>query len=176
LQQIDLSDPAQSAELLTLVYDQLRAIAGAQLARERPGHTLQPTALVNEAYLRLVGNANLKLENRSHFFRIAARAMRQVLVDAARQRGAEKRGGDLPPVTLEPELVAGIPASIEFLELHSALDRLHTLEPRLASLVELRFFTGLTLDEAADALGVSRRTAAKDWAAARLWLQRELTT
>lgn len=174
LQRVNLHDPDDARELMALVYDDLRAIAARQLQRERPGHTLQPTALVHEAYLRLVGSTTLKVEGRGHFFRIAARAMRQVLVDAARERRAAKRGGDLPRVTLDSNVVGDIPASLEFLELHDALDRLATLDPALGHLVEMRFFTGLTLEESADALGISRRKAAKDWAAARLWLRREL--
>ena len=115
LQQLDLRDEAQAAELFALVYDDLRALAASHLRREQAGHTLQRTALVHEAYLRLVGGAPLQIEGRRHFFRIAARAMRQVLVDAARTRGAAKRGGALPGVTLEPELVGQIPPVLEFL-------------------------------------------------------------
>ena len=174
LQQLDLRDEAQAAELFALVYDDLRAIAANHLRREQAGHTLQPTALVHEAYLRLVGAVPLRVEGRRHFFRVAARAMRQVLVDAARTRHAAKRGGPLPGVTLEPDLVGQIPPVLDFLELHDTLERLEELHPALLRLVELRFFTGLTLDEAADALGVSRRKAAKDWAVARLWLRRQL--
>jgi RNA polymerase sigma factor (TIGR02999 family) len=173
LQTIDLRDPAQATELLALVYDDLRAVAARHLQREQAGHTLQPTALVHEAYLRLIGGSALALEGRQHFFRVAARAMRQVLVDAARHRNAAKRGGALPHITV-PELAAELPVNVQFLDLHDALERLEALHPRLVHLVEMRFFTGLTLDEAADALGVSRRKAAKDWSVARLWLQREL--
>lgn len=174
LQQANLSDPGVAAELLRLVYDDLRAVAARQLHREQSGHTLQPTALVHEAWLRLAGGTPVRYESRGHFFRIAARAMRQVLVDAARERHAAKRGGKLPPITLDAELAGSIPSELEFLELHDAIARLEGLDPALGRLVELRFFTGLTLDETADALGVSRRKAAKDWAAARLWLQHEL--
>ncbi len=141
---------------------------------ERDGHTLEPTALVHEAYLRLVGGAPLAVEGRAHFYRLASRAMRQVLVDAARRRDAERRGGEFQRVTLDSALVADSAATHDVLDLHEALERLAALDPALERLVEMRFFTGLTLDEAADALGVSRRKAAKDWAAARLWLKREL--
>jgi RNA polymerase sigma factor (TIGR02999 family) len=175
LQQVDLSDPGVADELLRLVYDDLRAVAARQLGREQPGHTLQPTALVHEAWLRLMGGVPVRYESRSHFFRIAGRAMRQVLVDAARERHAAKRGGKLPPITLDAELAGEMPPELEFLELHDAIARLEKLDPALGQLVELRFFTGLTLDETADILGVSRRKVAKDWAAARLWLRRELT-
>lgn len=174
LLRLDLDDPQQAEELLALVYDDLRRMAARHLGREQTGITLQPTDLVHEAWLRLSGGATLKLESRAHFYRIAARAMRQVLVDAARHRGAAKRGAGTPTLALDSNLAGEIPASIEFMPLHHALERLETLDPRLGQLVELRFFTGLTLDEAADTLGVSRRTAAKDWAAARLWLEREL--
>lgn len=170
----DLRDPATAEELLRLVYDDLRRVAANQLRREQAGHTLQPTALVHEAWLRLVGNRPVEYEGRGHFFRIAARAMRQVLVDAARERHAAKRGGTRVPVTLDPELAGAESVELEFLDLHDAMSRLEALDPVLGQLVEMRFFTGFTLDETADALGVSRRKAAKDWAAARLWLQREL--
>lgn len=163
-----------AGELFAAVYDDLRGLAANQLKREQPGSTLQPTALVHEAYLRLIGGAPIRFESRAHFFRVAARAMRQVLVDAARHRHAAKRGGKQSPITLDSSVMGELPAAIEFLELHDAIARLEALDGGLGQLVELRFFTGLTLDEAADALGVSRRKAAKDWAAARLWLQREL--
>ena len=171
---LDLHDPDQAAQLLGLVYDELRRIAARHLGHEQTGHTLQPTDLVHEVWLRLSTGASLRVESRAHFYRIAARAMRQVLVDAARYRLADKRGGNQRPITLDGELAGELPGAMEFLPLHHALERLESLEPRLGQLVELRFFTGLTLDEAADTLGVSRRTAAKDWAAARLWLHREL--
>lgn len=159
---------------MALVYQELRALAARQLRDERPGHTLQPTALVHEAWLRLVQGIPTELEGRTHFFRVAARAMRQVLVDSARRRAAGRRGGDQRLVTLDPELVAEDFAAAELLDLHEALHRLGRLDGTLEQLIELRFFSGLTLDEAAAALGVSRRKAAKDWAVARLWLRREL--
>ncbi len=174
LRDADLSDPTQAQELLLLVYDDLRALAARQLRREGAGHTLQPTALVHEAYLRLAGGRPVDWEGRSHFYRIAARAMRQVLVDEARKRKASKRGGAWRRITLEPELVSDESDTTDVLALHEALVRLGELDPALERLVELRFFTGLTLDETASSLGVSRRKAAKDWAAARLWLSREL--
>jgi RNA polymerase sigma factor (TIGR02999 family) len=174
LERLDLSDPEQAASLLTLVYEELRTLARRQMRGEREGHTLGPTALVHEAYLRLVGGGPIAVEGRAHFFRLASRAMRQVLVDSARRRGAERRGGDQQRVTLDPGMVADGPAGYDVLGLHEALERLSALDPALERLVELRFFTGLTLDEAADVLGVSRRKAAQDWAAARLWLRSEL--
>jgi RNA polymerase sigma factor (TIGR02999 family) len=174
LERLDLSDPAQANALLALVYDELRAIARRQMRGEREGHTLEPTALVHEAYLRLVGGGPIAVEGRAHFFRLASRAMRQVLVDAARRRNADRRGGDFQKVTLDSGLVADERGGHDLLGLHEALERLGALDPALERLVEMRFFTGLTLEESADALGVSRRKAAKDWAAARLWLRREL--
>jgi RNA polymerase sigma-70 factor, ECF subfamily len=174
LQRVNLADPAQADELLALVYDDLRALAARQLRRERPGHTLQPTALVHEAYLRLADGASIEWEGRAHFYRVAGRAMRQVLVDGARRRQAAKRGGDWRRVTLDPELVGDGSPEHDVLALHEALERLGRLDEPLERLIELRFFTGLTVEEAADVLGVSRRKAAKDWAAARLWLRREL--
>ena len=173
LHHLDVSNERQRDELVALVYDELRLIAQRQLRHERPGHTLQPTALVNEAYLRLFDPAQ-NWESRAHFFGVAARAMRQVLVDYARKREAAKRGGDLQRVTLVTDIAEAGESATDVLDLHFALEKLAQNDEALARLVELRFFTGLTLDEAADTLGVSRRKAANDWAAARLWLQREL--
>ena len=174
LRRIDLEDGAQADELLRLVYAELRRIAARQLRHERIGQTLQPTALVHEAYLRLAHGPEVDWQSRSHFYRIAARAMRQVMVDAARRRGAVRRGGAWRRVTLEPGIVSDEAADHDVLALHEALERLGQLDSSLEQLIELRFFSGLTLEETADTLGVSRRKAAKDWAAARLWLRREL--
>ncbi|HRP08811.1 MAG TPA: ECF-type sigma factor [Gemmatimonadales bacterium] len=174
LRGIDLRDPDAAEELLSLVYDDLRMVAARQLSGERPDHILRPTALVHEAWLRLSGGARVAYESRGHFFRIAARAMRQVLVDEARRHDAAKRGADARAITIDTNLAGEMPAHLQFLELHDALERLEALEPQLGRLVEMRFFTGLTLDEVADALGVSRRKAAKDWAAARTWLREQL--
>jgi RNA polymerase sigma factor (TIGR02999 family) len=174
LQNLDLSDPRQRDQLVAVVYDELREIAQRQLRNERPGHTLQPTALVNEAYLRLFEVGANGWESRAHFFGVAARAMRQVLVDYARKRQAAKRGGELDRVTLVTDIAEAGDASTDVLELHLALEKLAAHDDALARLVEMRFFGGLTLDEAADALGVSRRKAAQDWGVARLWLMREL--
>ncbi|HET6462186.1 MAG TPA: ECF-type sigma factor [Candidatus Krumholzibacteria bacterium] len=173
LRNLNVSDARQRDELVALVYEELREIARRQLRNERPGHTLQPTALVNEAYLRLFDASANGWESRAHFFGVAARAMRQVLVDYARRRVAEKRGGNLERVTLVTD-IADDGTSTDVVDLHLALERLAQHDDALAHLVELRFFGGLTLDEAADTVGVSRRKAANDWAAARLWLQREL--
>ena len=171
---LDLNDPVQAAELLDLVYDELRALAAKKMHREKDAITLQPTALVHEAYLRLAAGRPVAWEGREHFFRVAARAMRQVLVDQARRRRAGKRGGEQVRVTLESELLGDSADPCDVLSVHEALERLRLVDPDLERLIELRFFSGLTVEEAADVLGVSPRKAAKDWAAARLWLHREL--
>lgn len=174
LRELDLGDPGQAEELLAIVYDELRQLARRQFRGERAGHTLQPTALVHEAYLRLAKLPRPRWESRAHFFGTAARAMRQILVDHARRRSAGKRGGGAERVTLDTSVSGKDPLAADVLDLHDALERLASNDPDLAHLVELRFFAGLTLDETADALGISRRKVAKDWSVARLWLQREL--
>jgi len=174
LQNLDLADRSQADELLNLVYEELRALARQHMRREQAAHTLQPTALVHEAYLRLVGGQKIDWQSRAHFFGIAARSMRQVLVDHARKRKTAKRGGDLNRVTLHSEVLADSNDGCDILDLHAALERLNAMNPQFSELVEVRFFAGLTLDEAALALGVSRRKVAKDWSVARLWLSREL--
>jgi len=170
----DPSDPGRTDELLELVYEDLRALATRYMRREHGPRTLQPTALVHEAYMRLAGTRPPDWEGRSHFFRVAGRAMRQVLVDEARRRGAVKRGGDARRVTLDTQLLDDSSHERDFLDLHDSLERLGRMDPHLENLVELRVFSGLTLDETASTLGVSRRKVAKDWAAARLWLHRDL--
>ena len=174
LRELDLGDSRQAEELLAIVYDELRQLARRQFRGERAGHTLQPTALVHEAYLRLAKLPNPRWESRAHFFGTAARAMRQILVDHARRRSAGKRGGRAERVTLDTSVSGKDPLAADVLDLHDALEHLASNDPDLAHLVELRFFAGLTLDETADALGISRRKVAKDWSVARLWLQREL--
>jgi RNA polymerase sigma factor (TIGR02999 family) len=174
LSRLDLSDPKQAEELLAAVYDELRQLARGKLRGERAGHTLQPTALVHEAYIRLVDGSAVSWESRRHFFGTAARAMRQVLVDHARRRDADKRGGEWERVTLATGIEGEDAGAADVIDLHNALEKLSANDADLARLVELRFFAGLTLDEAADTLGVSRRKVAKDWSVARLWLQREL--
>jgi RNA polymerase sigma factor (TIGR02999 family) len=170
----EFDDPDRAEDLFILVYGELRTIAARHLQRERDGHTLQPTALVHEAWLRLLAGESLSVQGRSHFLRLVSRAMRQVLVDAARRRNAERRGGDMQRVTLDSDVVSDASHAWDVLGLHEALDRLRAEDTEMEQLVELRFFAGLTLDEAADALGISRRTAATRWAGARLWLRREL--
>jgi RNA polymerase sigma factor (TIGR02999 family) len=167
-----------SAERLApLVYEELRGLARRYMASERAGHTLQPTALVNEAYLRLVDQTRVDWRGRTHFFAIGARMMRRVLVDHARGGLREKRGGGLQRVTLSAALDARSGDTLapdELLELHRALERLATLDERQARIVELRYFGGLTMEEIAAHLGVSKRTAEGDWTHARAWLRREL--
>jgi RNA polymerase sigma factor (TIGR02999 family) len=161
-------------QLLPLIYDELRAIARRQLRREQVGHTLQPTALVHDAYLKLVDQARVEWRDRAHFLGIAARAMRQVLIDYARRRGAEKRGGDAVRTKLsDQELAVEVPIG-ELLALNDALDRLAEVDERLRQVVEYRFFGGMADEEIAEALGVSTRTVQRDWLRARAWLYAEL--
>jgi RNA polymerase sigma factor (TIGR02999 family) len=161
-------------ELLALVYGELRRIAGAKMAGEAPGHTLQPTALVNEAWLRLAGNAPLQVNNRSHFFGVAAEAMRRILVESARRKQSLKRGGNAERVDLEDFHIIQSPPSDELLAVHEALDLLAAKDPVSADLVKLLYFTRMTMEEAAAALGLSKRTAESRWTHARAWLRRAI--
>ncbi len=167
-------DPVALKTLMALTYDELRALAGAYLRNERDGHTLQPTALVNEAWLKLCGNVELGSRERATFLAIAARAMRQVLVDHAVRRGAQKRGGDKRRVTLS--LVdAEIPTpAIDFEVLEEVLDRLEAVNPDYVRVVQLRFFSGMRIEEIASSLDVSARTVKRLWRGARAWLSVEL--
>jgi RNA polymerase sigma factor (TIGR02999 family) len=160
-----------------LVLEELRAVAGARLRGEAPGHTLQPTALVNEAYLKLAASPEVDWRDRAHFLAVAARAMRQVLVDRARRRKADKRGGGVRPATLtDGSLLASGqgPTAEELLALDAALDALGRIQPRLRQVVELRYFGGLADAEIGEVLGVTRRTVQRDWTKARAWLHAEL--
>lgn len=159
--------------LFELLHDELRRVAGRVMQRERAGHSLAPTELVHEVYLRVVNQNNLRPESRAHFIAIAARAMRQVLIDHARARAADKRGPERERVTLDG--VADGRADAEVIELHDALERLAELDQRAARVVELRVFGGLTVPEVAEVLGVSARTVDGDWLVARAWLTRELS-
>ncbi len=169
------TDPESRKQLFATVYDELRALARGLMKAERTGHTLRPTALVNEAYLRLVEQDGLAWQSRAHFFGIAARAMRQILVDHAREKAARKRGGRLTRVTLDEALALAAPADCEILDLHTNLEKLAALDRRMAQVVELRVFGGMSSIEVAHVLGVSRRTVDNDWSFARLWLSRELS-
>ncbi len=160
--------------LLPLVYDRLRALARAQLASERPGHTLNATALVHESYLNLVGQNQLSWENRAHFFAIAAQAMRRILIDYARRRLAKKRQGDSPFVTFDDSLIGGNQRAEEVVALDAALVRLRELSERQSQVVEYRFFGGLTQEEIAEVLKVSVPTVRRDWRIAKAWLANEL--
>ncbi len=162
-------------KLIPLVYGELRKIAAGYLRRERRGHTLQATALVHEAYLRLAKDEDLSFQNRAHFFAIAARSMREILVDRARGRDASKRGGNRQRITLDDQVVGVAEQPIDVLALDEALARLAQLDEGQARLVELRYFGGLTVEETAAALHVSPATVKRNWAVARAWLYRELT-
>jgi RNA polymerase sigma-70 factor (ECF subfamily) len=160
--------------LLPLVYDELHRIAARYARRERLDHTLQPTALVNEAYLRLADRGDKDWKNRAHFLGVAAQTMRHILVDYARARQAGKRGGHLARVTLVDALAAAPERDVDLLALDAALGRLASLDPPLARLVELRYFGGLTIRETAEVLRVSPKTVEREWDAAKRWLRREL--
>ena len=161
--------------LMPLVYDELRRIAAGYIRRERPGQTLQATALVNEAFVRLASERPRSFANRQHFVAIAALSMRQILVQRARARKAAKRGGAPERVTLDERLVSAEPPGVDVLALDEALTRLAVLDPRLAQVVECRFFGGLTEEETADVVGTTSRTVRRDWTKAKGWLYRELT-
>jgi RNA polymerase sigma factor (TIGR02999 family) len=172
---IEQGEPAAADRLLPLVYDELRKLAAARLAQEKPGQTLQATALVHEAYLRLVGAENSqRWDSRGHFFAAAAEAMRRILVDNARRKGRIKRGGALRRIDLESADLVTSAVPDDLLDLDDALARLSAEEPEAAQLIKLRLFAGLSIDEAAEMLGMSRSTAYDHWAYARAWLHSAL--
>jgi RNA polymerase sigma factor (TIGR02999 family) len=168
-------DPRAAGELLPLVYEELRRLARSRMAHETPGQTLTPTALVHEAYLRLVGDRDPGWENRAHFFAAAAQAMRRILIERARRMARAKHGGDRQRLTLDDSLLGSEPASAELLALHEALTRLEAQDPEMARVVELHQFAGLSIAETAAALGASERTISRRWTAARAWLRREMS-
>jgi RNA polymerase sigma factor (TIGR02999 family) len=175
LSQIDEGDPSAAERLLPLVYDELRRLAAAKLAQEQPGQTLQATALVHEAYLRLVrGNGMEDWHGRGHFFSAAAEAMRRILIENARRRGRKKHGGEFQRADLPLAEIADSDDSHDLLALNDALERLAEHDPQSAELVKLRYFTGLTIPQAAEILGVSPRKADFLWSFARAWLRREI--
>ena len=175
LSAIEQGDSRASDQLLPLVYDELRKLAAARLAQERPGQTLQATALVHEAYLRLVGTENGQCwDSRGHFFAAAAEAMRRILVDAARRRNSQQRGGGRRKVELLDRDLAIEPPDDQLLVLDEALAKFQMFDPQAAELVKLRVFVGLSVEEAARNLGISPRTAKRGWAYARAWLRREI--
>jgi len=160
--------------LIPLLYGELRKLARAYLRRERPDHTLQSAALVHEAYVRLAGDASLNCQNRAHFFGVAARLMREILVDHARNRAAAKRGAGVSDIALDEAL--GIPhqQNVDVVVLDDALRRLALLDDRQCRIVELRFFAGLSIEDTSEALGISAATVSRDWTTARVWLRHEL--
>lgn len=169
-------DPAVLEQLLPLVYDELHRQAARYLRRERPGHTLQTTALIHEAYLKLIGQRDVEWQSRTHFYAISANLMRRIMVDYARTKHREKRGGSDIKVPLdEAGAVAGGERSLDLLALDEALTRLAALDEQQALVVELRYFSGLSLEETAEALHISRATTAREWNMAKAWLHRELT-
>ena len=167
-------DDAALAELTPLVYEELRRLAHHHMGGQPPNHTLQTTALVNEVYLRLADQTNPTWQNRAHFFAVAARAMRQILVSYARSQGAQKRGGGALKVDLDEVALVSPEESKEIIDLHEALERLAALDSRKAQVVELKYFGGLNYDEMAEVLKISRVTVRRDWEFAKVWLYTEL--
>jgi RNA polymerase sigma factor (TIGR02999 family) len=175
LEAIDRGDPRAAEQLLPLVYDELRQLAAHRLSRERPGATLQATALVHEVYVRLVDVEKVQdWRNRGHFFAAAAEAMRRILVESARRKRRRKHGGNRRRVNLDDALNVAEEASADVLELSDALNRLETTDAVAAQLVKLRYFAGLTMAQASEALGMPLRTAERNWKYARTWLHREM--
>ena len=162
-------------QLLPIVYNDLKRLAGVYLRRERPGHTLQSTALVNEAFLRLVDQREATWQNRAQFFGIASQAIRRILVDHARQRKAQKRGGEALRVTIDESIAAPGGGDFDILALEDALEKLAALDERQSRIVELRFFGGLSIEDTGAVLGLSPATVKRDWSMARVWLFRELS-
>jgi RNA polymerase sigma factor (TIGR02999 family) len=161
--------------LLPLVYEELRTIAGRYLSRESPSHTLQSTALVHEAYLKLIGQRRVQWQNRAHFFGIAAQMMRRILVDHARHQHRDKRGGPAPKLSLDEAIATAEPEpDVDLLALDEALTSLARIDPRGERIIELRFFSGLTIDETAEVLDISAGTVKREWSTARAWLYREM--
>jgi RNA polymerase sigma-70 factor, ECF subfamily len=175
LRRLNTGDKSAGEQLLTAVYDELRRLASAFMRRENPDHTLQPTALVHEAWLRLVQQREWNFENRAHFFGMAAQLMRRILIDHARAAKARKRGREQVIVSLENAMSVAISYPEQLLEVHRALERLERLDQRRARIAEMRFFGGLSVDEIAEISGVAPRTVDRQWRAARAWLTRELS-
>jgi RNA polymerase sigma factor (TIGR02999 family) len=175
LNAIERGDAKAADELLPLVYEELRHLAARKLSQEKPGQTLQATALVHEAYIRLVEGADQSWNSRGHFFKAAAEAMRRILIDGARRKKSIKRGAQARRVDLEANDIAAETAAVDLLALDEALERLAAEDPTKADLVKLRYFAGLTVEQAADMLGISRATAVRHWVFARTWLLHEIT-
>ena len=174
LQAAESGDPKAADELLPLVYEELRKLAAARMANESPNQTLQPTALVHEAWLRLTGNENVKWDGRAHFFGAAAEAMRRILIENARRKHAQRRGGGQPRLDIEEIEIAAPAKDQELLDMDEALEKFAALDKPKAELVKLRYFVGLTLDESAQILGISAPTAKRWWAYARVWLYQQI--
>ena len=175
LSAIEGGDPHAAEELLPLVYDELRKLAAERMAQEKPGQTLQPTALVHEAYLRLVDSEEARhWDSRGHFFAAAAEAMRRILIDRARSKSARKRGGAWKRIDLNSVNLVGSTATEDLVELDDTLDKLGQQDPQAAQLVKLRYYAGLSIEQAGASLGLSRTTAFERWAFARAWLYTEL--
>jgi len=175
LNEIEGGDPKAADELLPLVYKELRLLAAQRMAQEKPGQTLQATALVHEAYLRLVEGEDQDWNSRGHFFKAAAEAMRRILIENARRKKRLKRGGDRQRIELREADLGMESASDDLLTVNEALDKLSVEEPSVADLVKLRYFAGLTIDQVAQIQGISRRSVIDHWAYARSWLSREIT-
>ena len=169
-------DAAARDELMPLVYEELRRLAHRYMGRERIGHTLQTSGLVNEAYLRLIDQSQVHWQNRAHFFGIAAQMMRRILVDYARNRRYAKRGGGTPALVLDEALIVSDERSAEVVAVHEALEQLAKFDPRKGQIVELRFFGGLSIEETAEILSVSPGTVMRDWTLAKAWLRREMSS
>jgi RNA polymerase sigma factor (TIGR02999 family) len=174
LQSVESGDARAADELLPLVYEELRRLAAARMAHESPNQTLQPTALVHEAWLRLTGNKDVKWQGRAHFFGAAAEAMRRILIDNARRKRARRRGGGRQQLDIADLDIAAPAKEQELLDMDEALETFAALDPRKAELVKLRYFVGLTLEESAQILGISPPTAKRWWAYARAWLYRHI--
>jgi RNA polymerase sigma factor (TIGR02999 family) len=175
LSAIEQGDPLAADRLLPLVYDELRRLATVKMAHEKPGQTLQATALVHEAYLRLVDGADVRhWDSRRHFFAAAAEAMRRILIDNARRKRRQKRGGGLRRVDLDPDRLGSVSPADDLLDLNDALEGLAAEDPQAAQFVKLRYFTGLSVEEAAEMVGLGRSAACEHWAYARAWLHRRL--
>jgi RNA polymerase sigma factor (TIGR02999 family) len=175
LEAMQRGQPLAAEELLPMVYDELRRIAAHKMAQESPGHTLQPTALVHEAWLRMIGDGNEQFAGRAHFFAVAAEAMRRILIESARRKRSLKRGADAQREELdESHLVQNAPSE-EMLAVDEALDCLAVEDPTSADLVKLRYFVGMTMEEAAAALGLPLRTAERLWTFSRAWLRRKIS-
>jgi RNA polymerase sigma-70 factor (ECF subfamily) len=176
LGQLAKGNDAAASKLIPIVYDELRRLAGAYMRRERRDHTLQPTALVHEAYLKLTEQRVVEWQGRAHFFGIAAQMMRRILIDHARGHMRDKRGGGVIPVPLDEALVFAPEQSSELVKLDASLERLAKLDPRQSRIVELRFFGGLTVEQTADMLGTSAKTVKREWSMAKAWLHGDMKT